>query len=92
MVWLRPASSHIRSSWRSQGAPVRGRATSRKVVFTMAELSTLVGMSSYRTENLLRSNQVPIHRMGSRKVVLISSIESAFPDLTDAVRFRHEED
>ena len=70
---------------------IRGRGSSRQVVYTLAELASMAGVSKYRTQNLLRSNGVKMHWSGNKRVVLLSSIEESFPQLTDALRFRNED-
>jgi hypothetical protein len=67
-------------------------AMSRSIVFTLAELARMAGLSKRRTETLLRTNGVPMHRSGNRRVILVSSIERAWPELTDAIRFRRGDD
>jgi hypothetical protein len=64
----------------------------RQVVFTLGELARAAGLSKYRTQNLIQSNGVQMFRAGNRKVVLVSSLETAFPELTDSIRFRTGED
>lgn len=64
----------------------------RPIVFTLGELARLSGMSKYRVQTLLRTNGVPVHRSGNRRVVLVSSIEQSFPQLTDSIRFRTGDD
>jgi len=75
---------------------MRGRSSRRPVIWTLAELSAAAGLSPYRTEKLLRGNNVKIHRTGtapkSRKVIFISSLDVGLSDFLDSLRYRHEED
>lgn len=61
----------------------------RPVVFTLGELSRMVGWSTYRTANLLRGAGIPIARHGTnRRVIKWAAIERCDPDLADSIRFR----
>lgn len=65
------------------------RGSGRPVVFTLGELSRMVGWTTYRTANLLRGAGVPIARHGTnRRVVTWAAIERVYPDLADSIRFR----
>ena len=70
---------------------MRGRGSSRQVVYTLQELASLAGVSKYRTQKLLWSNGVKMHWSGNKRVVMLSSLEASFPEFTDALRFRNDD-
>ncbi len=66
----------------------RLRPTGRQVVYTIRELAGLVGISKKRTVRILASNGVKMHWAGQARVVFLSSIDQAMPDLVDSIRYR----
>jgi hypothetical protein len=73
---------------------LRGNGSVRRVLYTVAELGRMAGLSKHRTVNLLKANGVEIHTTGKqgKRVVLVSSLERGFPQLADSIRFRNGED
>lgn len=70
---------------------------SRQAFYTIGELSRLSGVSTRRVSKLLESNGVRLTRTGvpmgprgqggQKRIVFLSELERAMPDLVDSCRF-----
>lgn len=58
------------------------------MVYSVRELAGLAGMSKQATARLLESNGVRFARTGTKRLVYLSDLEAAMPELTDSIRFR----
>lgn len=66
--------------------------SARKVVYTIRELAEMMGVPKKRAVLILRSNGVKTHWAGQARIVFLSSIDQALPDLVDSVRYRYGDD
>lgn len=69
----------------------RGRRPAQ-VAFSVRELADLSGMSKGQMERLLETNAVEYRRSGNKRLVFLSNLEAAMPELMDSVRFRGDGD
>jgi len=65
--------------------------------YSVGELARMSGVSSYRIATLLTSNGVQFAHVGRpmgrrKRVVFLSELERAMPELVDSVRFRNDDD
>lgn len=73
-----------------------------QIFYTLGELARMSGVSQDRVETLLVSNGVrfsttgePIGRRGQngrKRIVFLSELERAMPELVDSVRFRKSDE
>ncbi len=54
----------------------------------------MTGLSKFRVGQVLRSNGVKLNETGrqGKRVVFVSELERALPELVDSVRFKPEDD
>lgn len=64
----------------------------KRVIFTVPELSRMAGISFFKMNKILAANKVPMHTNGKTRVVMLSSLEHAFPQLMDSVAFKEDID
>jgi len=66
----------------------------RQLVYSLRELGTMTGLSKFRVGQVLRSNGVKLNETGrqGKRVVFVSELERALPELVDSVRFKPEDD
>lgn len=62
------------------------------MAFSVRELADLSGMSKGQMERLLETNAVEYRRSGNKRLVFLSNLEAAMPELMDSVRFRGDGD
>jgi len=56
-----------------------------KACYTIPELAELAGISRWRVRRLLEKNGVQLGRNGSDRVVYLSALKRALPDLWDSI-------
>lgn len=69
----------------------RNRSVSQ-VAYSVRELASLAGMSKGRMARVLSTNGVELSRSGNKRLVFLSSLERALPDLVDSCRFRGDQE
>jgi excisionase family DNA binding protein len=63
-----------------------------RIVYSIRELADLVGMPKPRMARLLVTNGVRFSRTGNKRLVFLSDLEAALPELMDSTRFGGSED
>ena len=66
----------------------------RQLVYSLRELASVTGLSKFRVGAVLASNGVKLNETGKqgKRVVFVSELERALPELVDSVRFKPEDD
>jgi hypothetical protein len=63
-----------------------------QALYTIPELADLVGISRWRLRRLLERADIEMHRSGRIRVVYLSSISQALPELWQSIVARREID
>lgn len=56
-----------------------------KACYTLSELASMSGISRWRVRRLLERNGVAIAKSGSDRVVFLSALKKALPELWDSI-------
>lgn len=56
-----------------------------RACYTLSELAAMAGISRWRVRRILERGGVEIHRNGSDRLVYLSAIKRALPDLWDSI-------
>lgn len=63
------------------------RTRSTRVVFSVRELADMAGMEKRAMARMLESNGITYSRTGNKRVVFLSDLHAAMPQLVDSVRY-----
>lgn len=58
-----------------------------KAVYSVGELADMAGLEKRAMARVLTSNGVPFGRTGNRRVIFLSDLHSAMPELIDSIRY-----
>lgn len=68
--------------------PTRGSRTgSARIVFSVKALADMAGIEKRAMSRLLQSNGVRFGWTGNKRVVFVSDLQAAMPELVDSVRY-----